>query len=37
LRKELLSNTDPKKLLMATELLEGLQRIIDTRNTPTGS
>ena len=34
LRKELLSNTDPKKLLMATELLEGLQRIIDTRDTP---
>ena len=37
LRKELLSNTDPKKLLMATELLEGLQRIIDTRDTPTSS
>jgi MarR family transcriptional regulator for hemolysin len=37
LRKELLSNTDPKKLLIATELLEGLQRIIDTRDTATGS
>ena len=37
LRKELLSNTDPKKLLMATELLEGLQRIIDARDTPTVS
>jgi MarR family transcriptional regulator for hemolysin len=37
LRKELLSNTDPKKLLMATELLESLQRIIDTRDTPTVS
>ena len=37
LRKELLSDTDPKKLLMATELLEGLQRIIDTRDTSTGS
>jgi MarR family transcriptional regulator for hemolysin len=31
LRKELLANTDPKKLLMATELLEGLQGIIDSR------
>jgi MarR family transcriptional regulator for hemolysin len=31
LRKELLANTDPKKLLMATELLEGLQGIIDTK------
>jgi MarR family transcriptional regulator for hemolysin len=31
LRKELLSNTDPRKLLMATEFLEGLQRIIDAR------
>lgn len=29
LRKELLANTDPKRLLIATELLEGLQRIID--------
>lgn len=29
LRKELLANTDPKKLLIATELLEALQRIID--------
>ena len=37
LRKELLSNTDPKKLLMATELLESLQRIIDARDTPTVS
>jgi len=37
LRKELLANTDPKKLLMATELLEGLQGIIDTQDTPTGS
>jgi MarR family transcriptional regulator for hemolysin len=37
LRKELLSNTDPRKLLMATELLEGLQRIIDERDTPTVS
>jgi MarR family transcriptional regulator, transcriptional regulator for hemolysin len=37
LRKELLSNTDPRKLLMATELLEGLQRIIDARDTPTVS
>jgi len=37
LRKELLSDTDPKKLLMATELLEGLQRIIDTRDTSTSS
>src|SRR6202166_5437878 len=32
LRQELLSNTDPRKLLMAIELLEGLQRIIDTRD-----
>jgi MarR family transcriptional regulator for hemolysin len=31
LRKELLSNIDPKKLLVATELLEGLQRIIETK------
>src|SRR6202795_716719 len=37
LPKELLSNTDPRKLLMATELLEGLQRIIDARDTPTVS
>lgn len=29
LRKELLAKTDPKKLLIATELLEGLQGIID--------
>jgi MarR family transcriptional regulator for hemolysin len=29
LRKELLANTDQKKLLIATELLEGLQGIID--------
>jgi MarR family transcriptional regulator for hemolysin len=29
LRKELLANTDPKKLLIAIELLEGLQRIIE--------
>jgi MarR family transcriptional regulator for hemolysin len=29
-RKELLANTDPKKLLVATELLESLQGIIDT-------
>ena len=29
LRKELLANTDPKKLLIATELLEALQGIID--------
>jgi MarR family transcriptional regulator, transcriptional regulator for hemolysin len=31
LRRELLANTDPKKLLAATELLEGLQGIIDAR------
>src|SRR5450432_131223 len=31
LRKELLANTDPKKLLMATELLEGMQGIIETQ------
>src|SRR5450631_470012 len=31
LRKELLANTDPKKLAMATELLEGLQGIIETQ------
>jgi MarR family transcriptional regulator, transcriptional regulator for hemolysin len=29
LRRELLANTDPKQLLLATELLEGLQGIID--------
>lgn len=29
-RKELLADMDPKKLLVATELLEGLQGIIDT-------
>jgi DNA-binding MarR family transcriptional regulator len=29
LRRELLAHTDPKKLLAATELLEGLQGIID--------
>ena len=29
-RKELLANMDPKKLLIATELLEFLQGIIDT-------
>lgn len=29
-RKELLANIDPKKLLVATELLEGLQGIIET-------
>ena len=29
LRKELLANSDPKKLLMATEFLEGLRGIID--------
>lgn len=29
-RKELLANLDPKSLLVATELLEGLQGIIDT-------
>ncbi len=29
LRKELLADTDQKKLLIATELLEGLQGIID--------
>jgi MarR family transcriptional regulator for hemolysin len=31
LRKELLANTDPKKLLTATELLEGLQQIMETK------
>jgi MarR family transcriptional regulator, transcriptional regulator for hemolysin len=29
LRRDLLANTDQKKLLLATELLEGLQGIID--------
>ena len=29
-RRELLTNMDPKALLMATELLEGLQGIIDS-------
>jgi hypothetical protein len=29
-RRELLANVDSKKLLAATELLEGLQGIIDT-------
>jgi MarR family transcriptional regulator, transcriptional regulator for hemolysin len=29
-RRELLANVDPKKLLAATEFLEGLQGIIDT-------
>jgi MarR family transcriptional regulator, transcriptional regulator for hemolysin len=29
LRKELLANTDPRKLLIATELLESLQGIIE--------
>ncbi len=32
LRKELLQNTDPKKLLLATELLEALQGIIDKQS-----
>jgi MarR family transcriptional regulator for hemolysin len=36
LRKELLANTDAKKLLIATELLEGLQGIIETKE-PAGS
>ena len=31
LRKELLANTDPKKLLIATELLEALQGIIEAQ------
>jgi MarR family transcriptional regulator for hemolysin len=30
LRKELLANIDAKKLLAATELLEGLQEIFET-------
>ena len=32
LRRELLANTDQKKLLVATELLEGLQGIIDRQS-----
>ena len=32
LRKELLADTDQKKLLIATELLEGLQGIIDKQS-----
>jgi MarR family transcriptional regulator, transcriptional regulator for hemolysin len=31
LRKELLANTDPRKLLIATELLESLQGIIEEK------
>jgi MarR family transcriptional regulator for hemolysin len=31
LRRELLANTDPKQLLIATELLEGLQGMIETK------
>jgi len=31
LRKELLANTDPKKLAIATELLEALQGMIETQ------
>jgi DNA-binding MarR family transcriptional regulator len=31
LRKELLANMDPKKLLIATELLESLQGIIEDK------
>jgi MarR family transcriptional regulator for hemolysin len=31
LRKGLLANTNPKQLLIATELLEGLQGMIDTQ------
>jgi MarR family transcriptional regulator for hemolysin len=31
LRKELLADTDPKRLLIATELLESLQGIIETK------
>lgn len=31
LRKELLTNTDPKKILIATELLESLREIIETK------
>src|ERR1700679_2139671 len=33
-RKELLANIDSKKLLAATELLEGLQEVIDTGSVP---
>jgi MarR family transcriptional regulator, transcriptional regulator for hemolysin len=36
LRQELLANTDPRKLLIATELLESLQGVIETKE-PTGS
>src|SRR5579864_5171590 len=32
LRRDLLANTDQKKLLLATELLEGLQGIIDQQS-----
>jgi MarR family transcriptional regulator, transcriptional regulator for hemolysin len=32
LRKELLANTDPKQLLIATELLESLQDMIETKD-----
>jgi MarR family transcriptional regulator for hemolysin len=32
LRRDLLANTDQKKLLIATELLEGLQGIIETQS-----
>jgi MarR family transcriptional regulator for hemolysin len=32
LRRDLLANTDQKKLLIATELLEGLQGIIDKQS-----
>jgi MarR family transcriptional regulator for hemolysin len=32
LRKELLANTDPRKLLIATELLESLQGIIEDKS-----
>jgi MarR family transcriptional regulator for hemolysin len=31
LRRELLASTDPKQLLIATELLEGLQAMIETK------
>jgi MarR family transcriptional regulator for hemolysin len=31
LRKELLTDTDPKKLLIATELLESLREVIETK------
>jgi MarR family transcriptional regulator, transcriptional regulator for hemolysin len=33
-RKEVLAGIDPKKLLAATELLEGLQGVIDTAPVP---